>query len=896
MPVIYIDNRKHEISAENKNLLEVCLSLGYNLPYFCWHPQLGSVGACRQCAVKKFKDEGDKQGRIVMACMEPVTDGMRISISDPEAQEFRASIISWLMINHPHDCPVCDEGGECHLQDMTVMTGHAYRSYRFKKQTFRNQDLGPFINHEMNRCIQCFRCVRYYRDYAGGKDLNAFASRDRTYFGRHTDGPLESEFSGNLVEICPTGVFTDKTLKQHYTRKWDLQNAPSVCVHCSLGCNIIAGERYGKLRRVVNRYHSKINGYFLCDRGRFGYDFVNSPERVTQPLFRSDKNDEYVTSDPDKIIREFRKAISESDKVIGIGSERASLESNYALRRLVGADQFYQGISQKQLQLTTKALDIMQHGSARIPSLSDCSRADVVLILGEDVTNTAPMLDLAVRQAVRQKALKKAEKSNLPLWSDAAVREFIQDDRGPLYISTPGQTKLDPIAAAVYRAAAFDSARLGMTIAHEISTDAPLPDGDLAADIHDLARRIAQDLQGADRPLIIAGVSSGEPAILDAVSNIALALKQKKQNADLCFTFPSNNSLGLAMIGGQDLDKAEQAIGSGRKDSVIILETDIYRHLDQQAADRFFEKCKRVIVLDSVRTQTVKKADIVLPATTFAESDGIVINNEGRAQRYFKIFPEKKEIRESRNWLKDISTTETDRENFDELVTKLTHDLPQFKGIETMKFPENEKIPRQSHRFSGRTSMNANIRVSESKPPTDPDSSLAFSMEGISFYNQTSYLPLVWAPGWNSAQAINKFQSEIAGPLRNGESGIRLITPLSKGEEFFRLKQNDREKTTDSFLVNPIYHIYGSEELSSYAAALSSRIPEPYLAMNPDNARRLKIADGSIIELKSGKTSIRLPVRIEASLPLGTVGYPVGLPGLPAFDIPFYAEITKVEG
>ena len=180
-----------------------------------------------------------------MACMTPAVDGMRISIKDAEAAVFRAAVIQGLMLNHPHDCPVCDEGGECHLQDMTVMTGHRTRTYSFGKRTFRNQYLGPFINHEMNRCIQCQRCVRFYRDYAGGHDLNAFRLRDTVFFGATEDGVLENEFSGNLVEICPTGVFTDATLKRHYTRKWDLQMAPSICPHCAVGCNITAASAMG---------------------------------------------------------------------------------------------------------------------------------------------------------------------------------------------------------------------------------------------------------------------------------------------------------------------------------------------------------------------------------------------------------------------------------------------------------------------------------------------------------------------------------------------------------------------------------------------------------------------------------------------------------------------------
>ena len=285
MATIYIDNVPYEV-ADGDNLLHSCLSLGFNITYFCWHPAMHSVGACRQCAVKQFRDEKDTRGRIVMSCMTPVADGMRISIDDPDAKAFRASNIEWLMENHPHDCPVCDEGGECHLQDMTLMSGHNYRRFRFKKRTYRNQYLGPFLNHEMNRCIQCYRCVRFYRDYAGGRDLNVFAIHNAVYFGRQADGILESEFSGNLVEVCPTGVFTDKTFARHYTRKWDLETAPSICVHCSVGCNTIPGACYTELRRIVNRFNGQVNGYFLCDRGRYGYEFVNSDRRILRPVYR----------------------------------------------------------------------------------------------------------------------------------------------------------------------------------------------------------------------------------------------------------------------------------------------------------------------------------------------------------------------------------------------------------------------------------------------------------------------------------------------------------------------------------------------------------------------------------------------------------------------------------
>ncbi|HEX9021019.1 MAG TPA: NADH-quinone oxidoreductase subunit NuoG, partial [Nitrospirota bacterium] len=476
MITIYIDNNPYQVK-EGQNLLQACLSLGFDLPYFCWHPAMHSVGACRQCAVKQFKDEKDTRGRIVMSCMTPVSEGIRISVDDPEAKAFRANVVEWLMVNHPHDCPVCDEGGECHLQDMTVMTGHNYRRTRFKKRTHRNQDLGPFINHEMNRCIACYRCVRFYRNYAGGRDLDVFAAHDHVYFGRNGDGALESEFSGNLVEVCPTGVFTDKTLKQHYTRKWDLQTAPSICVHCGLGCNTIAGERYGSLRRILNRYNHEVNGYFLCDRGRFGYEFVNSEKRIRNPLLKQSGQAEQKPAGKETVLKHVSDILLKSKTIIGIGSPRASLESNFALRKLVGQENFYSGMSAREHDLAALIIDILAKGPARTPSLHGVETADAVLVLGEDVTNTAPMLALALRQAVRNKPKETATAMRIPAWDDNAVRNLIQDESGPLYLATAAGTRLDDTATKAWHAAPNDIARLGFAIAHELNQNAPAVPG-----------------------------------------------------------------------------------------------------------------------------------------------------------------------------------------------------------------------------------------------------------------------------------------------------------------------------------------------------------------------------------------------------------------------------------
>src|SRR5882724_5845165 len=844
MATIFIEQRPYEVK-DGQNLLQVCLSLGINLPYFCWHPALGSVGACRQCAVKQFRDDKDTRGRLVMACMTPATNGTRISIDDPEAREFRASVIEWLMVNHPHDCPVCDEGGECHLQDMTVMTGHTYREFRFKKRTYRNQYLGPFINHEMNRCIQCYRCVRFYRDYAGGRDFDVFAAHNHVYFGRSEDGVLENEFSGNLVEVCPTGVFTDKTLKQYYTRKWDLQTAPSVCVHCSVGCNTIPGERYGTLRRIHNRYNGEVNGYFLCDRGRFGYAFVNSDRRLRHLLLaraaEQPGRQRIGPAEPttkEQVLRHLEGLLSGSAQVVGIGSPRASLEANFALRTLVGPECFYLGMSETDCRLIAAVLEILHNGPARSPALSDVALADAVFVLGEDVTNVAPMLALALRQAVRRKPMKIAEKLHIPAWDDAVVREAVQQEKGPLFIATPYSTKLDDVATQTYHAAPDDLARLGFAVAQALSPEIP-PVMGVPDEVRALAGRIAQALLEAERPLIVSGISCGSEAVIQAAANVAWALCGNGHAAELCFTVPECNNLGLGLMGGGSLNAAFKAVHAGAADTVVILENDLYRRADAAIVDAFLDAAQHVIVIDHLATATTSKADIVLPAATFAEGDGTLVNNEGRAQRFYQVFVPEGDVQESWRWVRELLNAATRPEgqswrNMDEIVAALAGTIPIFQGLPEIAPPADfrvagQKIPRQPARYSGRTAMWAQRNVHEPQPPEDADSPLAFSMEGYPGQPPAALIPRFWAPGWNSVQALNKFQSEVGGPLRGGDPGRRLIEPAAvERVPYFVTVPRAFQPRDDEWLILPLYHIFGSEELSILAPGIAERAPQPY--------------------------------------------------------------------
>jgi NADH-quinone oxidoreductase subunit G len=870
MATVYVDDKPYQMDPD-QNLLHGCLSHGFKLPYFCWHPALGSVGACRQCAVKEYKGDADGRGKIVMSCMTPAAEGTRISIVDPEVVAFRAGIIEGLMLNHPHDCPVCDEGGECHLQDMTVMTGHDYRRYEFDKRTFRDQDLGPLVNHEINRCIQCYRCVRYYRDYAGGDDLNAFASRDRVFFGRSEDGVLENEFSGNLVEICPTGVFTDKTLKHHYVRKWDQQFAPSVCVHCALGCNTDAGERYGSLRRIVNRYNHEVNGYFLCDRGRFGYEFVNNERRLRQPVLKGQPTS----------VASARRYLDEKiakSRVIGIGSPRASLEANFSLRTLVGPDRFYSGMSDDEVKLVGLILEILRRGPMRTPTLREIEQCDAVFILGEDLTNVAPRMALAVRQSVRQQPMEAVKKLKIPLWMDFGVRDAMQDAKGPLYIATPYRTRLDDVATATFHAAPDDLARLGFSVAHALDSRAP--------DSQDWppAGEIARALKAAKRPVVISGTSCGSEAVIRAAANVAMAA-----HAALSFTAPECNTIGAALMGGNSLSAAFQAVRDGYADTVIILENDLYRRAPRAEVDSMLKAAPHVIVFDHLANPTTEKAELVLPAGTFAESDGTFISSEGRAQRFFQVFVPQSDAIASWHWLKP--------DNWHDLDDVLAAMSAQFPELAPVRYAApsasfriaGAKIPRSSHRESGRTAVLVNINISEPKPPEDPDSALSFSMEGTPDQPPAALIPFFWSPSWNSIQAVNEYQKEIGGPLRGGDAGVRLFEPMpTNGQPYFSAVPPAFQPREDEWLIVPMYHIFGSDELSLSAAGIAELAPKPHIAVNTAD-----FAEGMEVEVALADGAFRVPVRLRPDLPQGVAALSTGLPGLTGVKLPAWAKIAR---
>lgn len=896
MPEIIVDGKSYQVAAGG-NLLQACQSLKLELPYFCWHPALNSVGSCRQCAIMIYQNEEDTRGRLSMACMTAVADGLRFSLKAAKAAKFRQLCIEATMTGHPHDCPVCEEAGECHLQDMTLISGHINRRFEGPKRTHTNQYLGPFINHEMNRCIACYRCVRFYKDYSGGTDLDVFASRNNVYFGRAESGVLESEFSGNLVEVCPTGVFTDKTYSQHYSRKWDLQSSPAICVHCSVGCNIYPAERNGILRRISNRFHPQLNGHFLCDRGRFGYEFVNHAKRTEQVWQRNQQSKSTDQLETIQALASLAKllAATAQDEIVAIGSSRSSLENNFSLQCVVGKENFYCDMS---IAVQTQVNQLLSHYQQIQPSsdLQSLEQSDCLLLIGEDVTQTAPRVALAVRQMSRNAGIDKAAAMGVPYWSDTQVQNISQSLKSPLHIISHCATKLDDIATSTDTNHPDIQLLLINKICQFLSVE-EAPNSQINTDTSVLEQRalaISRDLRNAQRPVVLTGVHIGlNPAIFTATLRLSAVLFKLNPTAGLIGTLPQANSLGLSLLNKPEhnLETALQRLSEHKTKTLIILEADLYRYCVANKVQQLFDRIENIIVLDHLLTATAEQADLLLPSCSFAESHGSWVNFEGRLQGGVKCFAASKQRRPAYQWL-------THNTDFSSIINDLAGQLNCLQALPTLypKQSSDFNNARKSVRESGRTALSSYIDIKEIPPDFDLDSNYQHSSEGVASHIDKGQSPAyIWSPNWNSNEAVSHYQQADNGAIRGASPGI-LLFEKRDSEAPTDLKMQEQEtapaREVNALKILPFHHIFNDEELSGYVANVQQLHTIDSIKLNSQQAQSLGFVAGeqlhyrflpstaTVIDKDQDDISVDtqiLPLAIDDSLATGVVLLPASI-------------------
>ena len=579
------------------------------------------------------------------------------------------------------------------------------------------------------------------------------------------------------------------------------------------------------------------------------------------------------------------------------------MESNFALMSLVGSENFYHGISKKEFQLTRTAVEFLQHSGVKTPSLKQMEKADAILVLGEDLTNTAPMIALAIRQAARNVPDEEAKKKGIPLWNDAPVRELAQDKRSPLFVLTPIAGSLDEIAELVFRGSPAELADLGFAVANGIDNSAPVS-GSAMDEIIRVADKIAFSLKNAKHPLIVSGISCGDEMSLKAALNIASALKAVNSDVMISLVLPECNSMGLSLLAGKSMEDSELLNAGRQVDTLIVLENDLYRRAGEDLVNKLFERSKKVIVIDHLVNRTTSEADILLPAATFAGTEGTMVNNEGRAQRFYRVTGNVTRVKGSRDWILELMKFRNkDRavswNCLEDIVESMADELQIFSKLKNYS-PDadfrmlNSKIPRQTQRFSGRTAMNANI-VSEPKLSQDPESPLAFSMEGIPEDPPSSLIPYYWTPGWNSVQATFNYLTEPDSSLKGGDPGIRLIEPADAYRKlYFQREQPGQEAGKDEWLIIPVYRIFGSEELSSVGSSIKEVICDPFVLMNQEDADLFSLKDGDPVQLEVFKIRLTLKVKIENSLRHGLAGLSVNFPGMPYVGLPDIGKFHKV--
>jgi len=797
MPLLTIDNRKIEVPRGTK-VIDAAERLGIMIPRFCYHEALGSVGACRLCAVK-FED-GPVKG-IQMSCMVKAMDGMVVSTVHPEAVEFRRQVIEWLMVNHPHDCPVCDEGGHCLLQDETISGGHGRRRYQGAKRTYHDQDLGPLVRHEMNRCIHCYRCVRFYREYAGYRDLGVLGIASRTYFGRCEDGPLESPFSGNLIDICPTGVFTDKPAR-FKARHWDLERSASVCLHCSLGCHTTASARYREIIRLEARPNPKGNGFFICDRGRYGFGYANLPERprLAEADGRGVTRQEALALTAERLqgIIDYRGPRS----VALLGSTRNSLETQLALAHLC-RDRgwrppvfFIHGGQQRAVTNVLQRLD--QQLAATLP---DLEKADLLVAVGLDPLNEVPMLALAMRQAARHQA-------RLVVIDPRPVRLPCRFD----HVAAPLPDLAAALAVLVKHGVSKGERASGPELrAFLDGLPDSLPDPLLTSRLRELAVLLA----ASQHPAILCGSRQGEETLASLALNCALLLRDIKGEC-LFFLDPEGpNALGAALLGEPEttFETTLQAIEADEIKALLVVKNDpLYHYPDRGRLQQALDKLDLLVVLDYLNTPFFNQAHIRLPVTTVFEAGGTFVNHAGILQYAAPACQGGMPIRQA------------------------------GQGGHPPRLFSNA-IPFGEPQSAFRTLLTLGEHLGM-EPPPDPDtpwSLLPDDFPGAAKLRDSGY----------PADGVSILEFSGAGPA----FGIPPFRPAP-----------GRAAAGDELVVLAVATMFGTEELSAHAGIIRQLAPEPRGWMHPDDAARINITDNTVARLTIDREEDCEPIELKISL------------------------------
>jgi NADH-quinone oxidoreductase subunit G len=701
---IVVDGR--EIVAPEGTMLHDAAQQGdVEIPVFCYEPKLGEpVGACRMCLV-----EIEGMPKLQTSCSTPIRDGMVVYTQTDRVKEAQNAVVEFLLVNHPLDCPVCDKGGECPLQDIAMGWGPGKSRFTDPKRHFQKPlELSPLVAIDRERCILCYRCVRFSQEVAEDEQLQLLERGDRSFVGTFEERPYVAPFHGNIIELCPVGALTSYTYRFR-ARPWDIEQAGSICTLCPSQCNVAYTVRDERVLRVLARDNTEVDDGWLCDKGRFGYQMFSSPERITEPMARAGDGSLSPIGWDEAISRAaagLRGAGAKSAALLGGGS---SNEEGWLVQKLLR-----EGLGSGDIDCGSSAIDPDLLRELSRPELGaqvkEIDYAGAILVLGADPLHEMPILDLRIRKAVRRNGAVLAVASPRPTALDGGAQEAVR--------YAPGE-------APAFVTALSAAVRAG-------KADGPYADG---------AREIATILSNVPDPVIVWGERLWrEPDTVRNLLDLTATLGFGERIGPGLIEIPSeSNGRGLREAGclagagpglsegpaGRSAAGIRDGLAAGELRGCLLANVNPVRSHPGSAAWARGLGSAFVVSIADFDDESTRHADVVFPAETHAEKDGTVTHPDGRLQRVRANVPHPGQVRPGWLVLSELGRAlglDLDFEDQPAVLAAMAAEVGTYAGI------TNEEIGgtgiRWQERNAGRswTPERADSDGSPSTPPTpSPD-------------------------------------------------------------------------------------------------------------------------------------------------------------------------------
>jgi NADH-quinone oxidoreductase subunit G len=852
-------------------IVEAAKRIENEIPVFCYHAKLDSVGMCRMCLVEvgtpainraTGEPELDEAGQPVIhffpkpmtACTTPVSEGMVVKVNSETALADRQAILEFLLTSHPLDCPVCDKGGECPLQDLTIRHGPGNSRFDYEdKQHFpKRYPLGELIVLDMERCIICARCVRFQDEIAHDPVLAIEQRGRRAHIVSYSKPGFDSHYSGNTTDICPVGALTTRDFR-FGARAWELANVPSICNHCGVGCNTVLGTRIGQIRRIMPRQNEAVNEVWICDKGRFGHHFNGSPHRLTSPLVRQGEVLVEVSwPEALELVGQKFGSIKEThgpDALGGVAGARLSNEDLYLFQKLfretIGTHNIDHRVGLSAALEDDTAFTV---GVGVGTDLGHVGQGTTILVMGSDLDQEAPLLYLRVAGASLKRGAHLINAGGRRTKLDAQARTTLRYRYGSapylalgLLAAVIEQDLVDP--------AWLDNRIVGFAELKKAVQNYPLGEvasltGVEVATIKAVAKAFAE----AENGIIIFGREAGnDPALRAALEALALVTGHAgRADNGLIAVLAHANSRGAADLGivpdrlpgyvpveGRPGLSAQAMLADERAGLKGMLIAGVDPAADSELYRAGLEQLEFLVVQELFLTETAKLADVVLPARGAAERDGTFTNLERRVQAFDAGVPGPGSAWP--DWLIFAAISgqmgvDWPYASADGVMAEITQRLPLYAGMGFTQLMAPVSLERKtSHYIYEGMSYTADVR------------------EGVQ---------------WKT-----RAEDGSAGAPK---LALRLVEPVPLAG------------SQDSLILVAPRILYDGGRLLAEAEVVASHLHPVQILLARSDAQKLGIATGDQVTISVNGTSIELPAQISRTATEGVALVPRNLAGRPA--------------